>query len=110
MASLMRQRDHPRLLPKDYDALVDALKKLTLKAEVHVAKLSSMKKAQQIELMGRAEVSLACGVVEVELMLQQIILGIHSDEIMHALWMQDTPRSTVIEIFEEGGYDRQCFA
>jgi hypothetical protein len=51
------QKESPKLVDADHDALVEALKGLTSKAEVHVSKLSAMTKAQQVELIGRAEVS-----------------------------------------------------
>jgi hypothetical protein len=51
------QRESPKLVDADHDAFVEALKSLTPKAEVHVTKLSVMTKAQQVELIGRAEVS-----------------------------------------------------
>jgi hypothetical protein len=38
--------------------------------------------------------------------LWQIIIGLHGDELMSALWMKATARSTVIQIFEEGGFTR----
>jgi hypothetical protein len=53
------QRESPKLVDADHEALVEALKGLTSKAEVHVTKLSAMTKAQQVELIGRAEVSAA---------------------------------------------------
>lgn len=51
----------PKIKDEDHTALVEALKGLTDIAEVHVTKISAMTKAEQIELMGRAEVS--CRVV-----------------------------------------------
>ncbi|RSH92425.1 hypothetical protein EHS25_008840 [Saitozyma podzolica] len=75
-----RQKESPKLVDADHDALVEALKGLTSKAEVHVSKLSAMTKAQQVELIGRAE----------------IVVALHGDELMSTLWMPATPRSTLL--------------
>ncbi|ORY30222.1 hypothetical protein BCR39DRAFT_530035 [Naematelia encephala] len=85
-----RQKENPHVVPKNHDDLVEALKGLTGKAEIHVTRLGAMKKPQQIELMSRAE----------------IIIGVHSDDLMLSLWMPATERSAVIQIYEEGGFQR----
>ena len=40
----------------------------------------------------------------------QIVIGVHGDEMMQALWMQQTNRSAVIELWEEGGFVRESLA
>ena len=64
-----------------------------------------MTKAQQVDLMGRAEVSLTTLVLYAVLMLQ-IVIGTHNDDMMNTLWMPVTSKSTVIELFEEGSFIR----
>lgn len=86
-----RQRDSPKLSDASHEALIEALKGLTDVAEVHVTKLGGMTKAQQVDLMGRAEV----------------VLSLHADELRQQLWMKATGRSAVIEVFEEGCFIRQ---
>lgn len=51
-----RQSANPKLEKESHDSLVEALKGLTHKAEVHVTKLSAMKKPQQVDVVNRAEV------------------------------------------------------
>ncbi|KAK8847645.1 hypothetical protein IAR55_005504 [Kwoniella newhampshirensis] len=85
-----RQKEKPKMKQSDHDSLVQALMTLTTVAEVHVAKAASMSKARQVELMGRA----------------QIVVSLHGDELFTTLWMPATEGSTVIEIFEDGGYER----
>ena len=52
------QGESPKFEPKSHDELVEALKTLVDVAEVHVTRLSSMSREQQIALMSRAEVRL----------------------------------------------------
>ncbi|WWD21732.1 hypothetical protein CI109_106219 [Kwoniella shandongensis] len=85
-----RQKENPKMKEADHNSLVEALMSLTNIAEVHVAKLASMSKARQVELVGRA----------------QVVISLHGDELFTALWMPATESSTVIEIFEDGGFER----
>ncbi|WVR04845.1 hypothetical protein IAU60_001857 [Kwoniella sp. DSM 27419] len=84
-----RQTETPKMRPADHDALVGALKGLTEIAEVHVAKVSAMSKARQVDLMSRA----------------QIVISLHGDELFNLLWMP-TEGSTVIGLFEKSGFIR----
>ncbi|KAK4684253.1 short coiled-coil protein, partial [Tremellales sp. Uapishka_1] len=80
-----RQRETPKVLDGDHARFLEALKGLTGKAEIHVTRLSAMTKAQQVAL---------------------VLIGLHGDEIMNAIWMKAAPGSTVIELYEEDGFER----
>lgn len=60
-AADVQREGHSKLSEDDHKSLVEGLKRLTPLAEVHVTKLTTMSKVQQIELMLRAEVSQARG-------------------------------------------------
>ncbi|WVF69529.1 hypothetical protein IAT40_004307 [Kwoniella sp. CBS 6097] len=85
-----RQKDNPKMKPADHEKLVESLKGLTDIAEVHVARVSAMSKARQVDLMGRA----------------QVVISLHGDDLFHTLWMPPKEGSTVIELFEKGGFIR----
>lgn len=85
--------------------MIAALKSLTSKAEVHVAKLGAMKRDQLVGVMGQHSGPLLLHLLDqLFLTARQIVIGLHSDELMSALWMPVTKGSTVIELFEEGGF------
>ncbi|ADV24407.1 hypothetical protein I305_05101 [Cryptococcus gattii E566] len=85
------QKETPRLRPEDHMGLINALKSLTPLAEIHVVTLSGMSKSRQMELFSRA----------------WIIIGVHMEGLTQAMWMPVIPgRSTVIELFEQGGFQR----
>lgn len=79
----------PMLAPESHKALVAELKKLTPRAEVHVTQIKSMTKEQQVSLFSKTD----------------IVVGLHGNELLEAAWM--SPESSVIEIFEEGGFNRK---
>ncbi|WVW78167.1 hypothetical protein I302_100118 [Kwoniella bestiolae CBS 10118] len=85
-----RQKENPKMKQSDHDALVEGLMSLTNVAEVHVARLSAMSKARQVDLMGRA----------------QVVVSLHGDELFTTLWMPPREDSLVIELFEDGGFIR----
>ncbi|WVQ98316.1 hypothetical protein IAU59_005439 [Kwoniella sp. CBS 9459] len=85
-----RQKENPKMKDTDHEKLVESLKGLTDIAEVHVARVSAMSKARQVDLMGRA----------------QIVISLHGDDLFHTLWMPPKEGSTVIELFEKGGFVR----
>ncbi|EKD04548.1 hypothetical protein A1Q2_01120 [Trichosporon asahii var. asahii CBS 8904] len=83
------ERDTKPMLSKEsHDALVAELKHLTPRAEVHVTQLKSMTKEQQVSLFAKTDV----------------VVGLHGQELFEAAWM--SPEGSVIEIFEEGGFNR----
>jgi hypothetical protein len=96
----------PKVKEDDRAALIEALKGLTDVAEVHVTKVSAMTKAEQLELMGRAEVSRTIR-MQVQELIPQIVIGLHTNDLYSALWMPATNRSAVVELFEEGGFERK---
>ena len=84
------ERDTKPMLSKEsHDALVAELKHLTPRAEVHVTQLKSMTKEQQVSLFAKTDV----------------VVGLHGQELFEAAWM--SPEGSVIEIFEEGGFNRE---
>ncbi|OCF33791.1 hypothetical protein I316_04503 [Kwoniella heveanensis BCC8398] len=85
-----RQKENPKMRVADHEKLVESLKGLTDIAEVHVARISAMSKARQVDLMGRA----------------QVVISLHGDDLFHTLWMPPKEGSTVIELFEKGGFVR----
>ncbi|OCF53988.1 hypothetical protein L486_08522 [Kwoniella mangroviensis CBS 10435] len=85
-----RQKENPKMKQSDHDALVEGLMSLTNIAEVHVARLSAMSKARQVDLVGRA----------------QVLVSLHGDELFNTLWMPPREDSLVIELFEDGGFIR----
>jgi formylmethanofuran dehydrogenase subunit D len=105
---LTTQTGMPKVKDEDRLALIEALKGLTNIAEVHITKLSAMTKAEQVELMGRAEVSWhhreEAGYAGWH---AQIVVGLHTLDMYSALWMPATNRSAIIELFEEDGFDRE---
>lgn len=83
------QREYlPRIAAKSHEAIVEGLKKLTSKAEVHVAQMRAMTRPQKIAMLANAD----------------IVISLTSEELYETAWMP--PASTVIEIFEEGGFHR----
>ncbi|OXG27991.1 hypothetical protein C348_05569 [Cryptococcus neoformans Gb118] len=85
------QTEIPALRPEDHMGLINALKGLTPLAEVHVVKLKGMSKSRRMELFNRA----------------RIVISLHVEELMHAMWMPVVPgQSSVIELFEQGGFQR----
>ncbi|WVQ79833.1 hypothetical protein IAT38_001933 [Cryptococcus sp. DSM 104549] len=86
-----RQKEGFKMRDEDHQALVQGLMSLTPLAEVHVAKMGAMTKARQVDLISRAK----------------IVIGLHGDELISGLWMPSRPGSTLIEIFEEGGFERE---
>jgi hypothetical protein len=87
------ERDTKPMLSKEsHDALVAELKHLTPRAEVHVTQLKSMTKEQQVSLFAKTDV----------------VVGLHGQELFEAAWM--SPEGSVIEIFEEGGFNRELWA
>ncbi|WWC86645.1 uncharacterized protein L201_001522 [Kwoniella dendrophila CBS 6074] len=85
-----RQKESPKMKQSDHDAMVEGLMSLTNIAEVHVARISAMSKARQVEITSKA----------------QVIVSLHGDELFTALWMPSIENSLVIELFEEGGFIR----
>ncbi|KAL1407021.1 hypothetical protein Q8F55_006434 [Vanrija albida] len=78
----------PGLAPFAQKKLVEALKGLTDIAEVHVTKLKAMTRSQKVALMSRAT----------------ILISVHGEELLQSVWMQPGEGATVIEIFEDGGF------
>lgn len=79
----------PMIAPHSQDAIVAELKRLTPRAEVHVTQLKSMTKEQQVSLLAKTDV----------------LVSLHSQDLLEAAWMR--PEGSVIEIFEEGGFNRE---
>lgn len=85
---LDHQADGRRLLKEDHTRLLAALKSLTDVAEVHVAKPKQMTVKEKIELIGKSS----------------ILLSVHNEDLLQQVWMKASDVSTVIEIFDVGGY------
>ncbi|KAF8608097.1 hypothetical protein BDV93DRAFT_531287 [Ceratobasidium sp. AG-I] len=78
------------LKEKDHLGLVKALRELEAKYgyEVNIVKLDKMTRDEQIRLVGRTT----------------ILMGVHGNGLTSLLWMQPTPRATVIEFFYPSGF------
>ncbi|WOO84753.1 uncharacterized protein LOC62_06G008266 [Vanrija pseudolonga] len=78
----------PGLAPGSHKALVEALKGLTDIAEVHVTKIKAMTRSQKVALMSRTT----------------ILISVHGEELLQSVWMPPGDGATVIEIFEDAGF------
>jgi len=78
------------MAPESHDAIVAGLKKLTDRAEVHVAQLKSMTRQEKISLLSRTS----------------IFVGIAAADLIEAMWMPPGEGGVVIELFEAGGFER----
>ncbi|ODO08574.1 hypothetical protein L198_00304 [Cryptococcus wingfieldii CBS 7118] len=87
---LSHQKEPPRLRSEDHAGMITALKSLTSIAEVHIVKVGGMPKIRQVELLSRA----------------LVVIGSHSDDLVHVIWMPPSKGSTIIELFETGGFQR----
>ncbi|KAF9458149.1 hypothetical protein BDZ94DRAFT_1174146 [Collybia nuda] len=87
---ISRQAAGRRLLEKDHEGLVGALRKLEEEGicDVQVAMMERMTVRDQIDLVARST----------------IILGVHGNGLTHQLWMPPSSRSTIIEIFSPEGF------
>lgn len=85
---LDHQSEGRRLLKEDHEELLKALKTLTDVAEVHVAKPKQMTAKEKIELISKTSV----------------LLTVHNDDLLQQMWMKASDVSTVMEIFDVGGY------
>ncbi|KAL7415065.1 hypothetical protein BDY24DRAFT_383603 [Mrakia frigida] len=83
---ITRQGSGRSLADQDHTALVEALDNFRDRAEVHVAQMQTKTKEEQITLMSRTT----------------ILIGVHGNGLSHLVWMDPTPKSTVIEIFPSG--------
>lgn len=84
----VKKDNTPNVSPASHEAIVAGLKQLTTKAEVHVAQLKSMTKAQKVALLSRAS----------------ILISLAGDDLFETAWMP--PGSTVVELFEKDGFAR----
>ncbi|KAH8086295.1 hypothetical protein HD553DRAFT_341131 [Filobasidium floriforme] len=82
------QGEHRKLAKGDHETLIEALHTLTDVAEVHVSQLKQMDPKTRLELLSRAS----------------IILSVHDEKLIQAMWMPATTFSSVIEILDEGGF------
>lgn len=85
-----RPADKEKLSPESNDAIIAGLKKLTKRAEIHIAQFRSLTKQQRIALLSRAS----------------ILVGLASDDLYEAAWMKSGNNAMVFELFEEGGFQR----
>ncbi|KAF8342940.1 uncharacterized protein EI90DRAFT_2902656, partial [Cantharellus anzutake] len=78
------------LLPEAHDSLVAALKGLEEEYgyEVNIVSMDKLDRHEQIRLAGRTT----------------IMCGVHGNGLTSLLWMNPTPRATVIEFFYPGGF------
>lgn len=78
------------LIPEDHDKLVAALHELeeSYGYEVNIVSMDKLSKEEQLRLSARTTV----------------MLGVHGNGLTNLLWMNPTPRSTVIEFFYPHGF------
>ncbi|KAH7907338.1 hypothetical protein BJ138DRAFT_992229, partial [Hygrophoropsis aurantiaca] len=78
------------LIPEDHEGLVRALRALEERYgwEVHVVSMDKLSRVEQIRLAARTTV----------------MLGVHGNGLTSLVWMQPSPRATVIEFFFPGGF------
>jgi hypothetical protein len=100
------------LIEDHHDKLIEALHSLTDIAEVHVAKMKEMDERTRIELLSRATVCDFPTTITIPLLIcatrsLQILISVHNDKLLQTLWMPATPISSLIEIFDEGGFARK---
>lgn len=106
---ISRQKVRRRLTDDDDWLLVDSLEQLAKKEgwefnNVHMQDLTS---EEQLRLMARTTVSSFIyrgRIASAQLVLAQILLGVHGNGLTHLVWMPLTPLTTVIEIFYPKGF------
>ncbi|KAI4517334.1 hypothetical protein K525DRAFT_211140 [Schizophyllum commune Loenen D] len=78
------------LKPEDHDRLVQELYKLrdTYGYEVNVVSMDKLSRMQQIQLAARTT----------------IMMGVHGNGLTSLIWMNSSPRATVMEFFFPGGF------
>ncbi|KAH7883159.1 hypothetical protein F5I97DRAFT_1815379 [Phlebopus sp. FC_14] len=78
------------LKPQDHEKLVEELYKLRDKYgyEVNVVSMDKLSRVEQIRLAARTT----------------IMMGVHGNGLTSLVWMQPSPRATVIEFFYPGGF------
>lgn len=86
-----QQGEGRRLLKTDHEALVKALKGLTDIAEIHIARPKQMSVKERTELLAKTT----------------ILISVHNENLMYQMWMENSDTSTVMEIFDAGGYARE---
>ena len=105
---ISRQEWGRRMLRKeDHEKLVAALERLrdTYGYEVNIVSMDKLTREEQIKLASRTTVRALLALVDHQLKLSgQILMGVHGNGLTALLWMQPTPRSTVIEFFFPGGF------
>ncbi|KAJ7053354.1 hypothetical protein C8F01DRAFT_996845 [Mycena amicta] len=87
---ISRQGGGRRLVQADHEMLVASLYELEAEGicDVQVVRMEQMTLKEQVDLMRNST----------------ILLGVHGNGLTNQLWMQPSPRSTVIEILVPGGY------
>ncbi|KIM32507.1 hypothetical protein M408DRAFT_14788 [Serendipita vermifera MAFF 305830] len=85
-----RQNSRRRLKTKDHNTLVSELELLCqiIECELQVATMEELDTTEQILLLSKTTV----------------LVGVHGNGLLGQLWMEPTPRSTVIEIFHPDGF------
>ncbi|KIY49993.1 hypothetical protein FISHEDRAFT_40033 [Fistulina hepatica ATCC 64428] len=78
------------LIKEDHEKLVQELEKLcdTHGYEVNIVSMDKLSRLQQLQLAARTT----------------IMMGVHGNGLTSLLWMNPTPRSTVMEFFYPGGF------
>ncbi|KAJ7053345.1 hypothetical protein C8F01DRAFT_996814 [Mycena amicta] len=87
---ISRQGGRRQLVQADHEMLVKSLYELEAEGicDVQVVRMEQMTLKEQIDVAKNST----------------ILLGVHGNGLTHQLWMQPSPRSTVIEMFFPGGY------
>ncbi|KAJ7051349.1 hypothetical protein C8F01DRAFT_999416 [Mycena amicta] len=87
---ISRQGGGRRLVQADHEVLVASLYELEAEGicDVQVVRMEQMTLKEQVDLVRNST----------------ILLGVHGNGLTNQLWMQPSPRSTVIEILVPGGY------
>lgn len=97
------------LIPADHDKLVEELFKLrdNYGYEVNVVTFSKVSRQDQLRLAARTTVhtpSPFCLPSPYSRVPQQIMMGVHGNGLTHLVWMNPTPRTTVMEFFYPEGF------
>jgi len=114
----LQQSQSPRFNLESHNGLIQALKSISGRAEVHQSVLMNMRKEEIVKLMSTATVSrpsepsFSNRVDKAQsspplLFVLQIVISPHCAEFIHTMWMPTTPFSTVMEIFDSGSFVRE---